>query len=215
MTVSRRELFDEVEKTELKMLPVEPYPLKYFQNGKAGFNYHIELKEDKHYYSVPYLLRGKEIKLIYDERNVAIYHDNIRIIQYIRNRLPHKYTTRNEHMPPKHRFAEDWNPDKFKWWAGNIGNQTEYTITHILESKKHPVQAYKSCMGVLSLAKKYGNDLLELACRKANNLEHVNYMFVSDEIKKIKELYDLKEDAKQLNLLPEIHENIRGKECYK
>ena len=107
MTVSRRQLFEEVEKKELKMLPVEPYPHKEFQNGRAGFNYHIELKEDKHYYSVPYLLRGKEVKLIYDDRNVAIIHNNMRIVQYRRNRQAHKYTTKDEHMPDKHRFAED------------------------------------------------------------------------------------------------------------
>lgn len=215
MTVSRRQLFEEVEKKELKMLPVEPYPHKEFQNGRAGFNYHIELKEDKHYYSVPYLLRGKEVKLIYDDRNVAIIHNNMRIVQYRRNRQAHKYTTKNEHMPDKHRFAEDWNPDKFKWWAGNIGEQTQYTITHILESKKHPEQAYKSCMGILSLAKKYGNDLLELACRKAINIDYINYGYISDEIKKIQEQYKQKEDSKQMSLLLERHENIRGKECYK
>ncbi|MEA1911334.1 MAG: IS21 family transposase [Spirochaetota bacterium] len=93
MTVSRRELFEEIEKNKLKMLPVYPYPLKHFQDGKAAFNYHVELKEDKHYYSVPYLLRGKTVRLIYDERNVAIYHDNIRIVQHRRNKQAHKYTT--------------------------------------------------------------------------------------------------------------------------
>lgn len=83
----------------------------------------------------------------------------------------------------------DWNPDNFKWWAGNIGEQTKYTITHVLESKKHPEQAYKSCMGILGLAKKHGNDLLELTCRKAINIDYINYGYISDEIKKIQDRY--------------------------
>ena len=70
-------------------------------------------------------------------------------------------------------------------------------------------------MGILSLAKKYGNDLLELACRKAINIDYINYGYISDEIKKIQEQYKQKEDSKQLSLLPEIHKNIRGKKCYK
>ncbi len=214
MTVSRRELFEEIERKELETLPIYPYPLKHFQDGKAAFNYHIELKEDKHYYSVPYLLRGKTVRLIYDERNVAIYHDNIRIVQYKRNKQAHKYTTKKEHMPPQHRFADDWNPERLKWWAENVGEDTKIAITHILESKRFPEQAYKSCLGILSNAKKYGHDFLNLACRKACNMERINYMYISDEVRKIKEQYDQNMIEKQFILLPENHENIRGKEYY-
>ncbi len=82
MTVSRRELFEKIERNKLGTLPIYPYPLKYFQDSKTAFNYHIELKEDKQAY---------------------------------------KYTTVKEHMPPQHRFDEDWNPERLKWWAGNIG----------------------------------------------------------------------------------------------
>ncbi len=214
MTVSRRELFEEVERSELKPLPVYPYPLKHFQDGRVAFNYHVELKEDKHYYSVPYLLRKQRVRIIYDERNVAIYHDNIRIVQHKRNRLSHKYTTRKDHMPIQHRFAEDWNPDKLKWWAGNLGDDTLRVITHILESKPYPEQAYKSSLGILSLAKKYGNDILNITCRKACNMERVNYVFISDEIQRVKDQNETDLDENILSLLPEIHENIRGKEYY-
>ncbi len=214
MTVSRQELFNEIEKNELGTLPIYPYPQKYFHDGRATFNYHIELKEDKHYYSVPYLLRGKEIRLIYDDRNVAIYHDNIRIDQHRRNKQAHRYTTKKEHMPPQHRFADDWNPEKLKWWADNVGEDTKMAISHILESKRYPEQAYKSCLGILSHAKKYGHDFLNLACRKACNMERINYMYISDEIKKIKKQHDQNMIEKQFILLPENHENVRGKEYY-
>ena len=214
MSVSRRELFEEVEKGELKSLPVYPYPHKNFQNGRVAFNYHIELKEDNHYYSVPYLLRGKHVRIIYDDRNVAIYHDNIRIVQHQRNKQAHKYTTRKDHMPASHRFDDDWSPEKLMWWAGNIGDDTLRAIKHILESKPHPEQAYKSCMGILNQAKKYGNDTLNSACRKACNMERVNYIFISDEVKKIEKQNEADMNDKQLNLLPETHENVRGKEYY-
>lgn len=215
MAVTRRELFEEVEKNELKPLPIYPYPLKYFQNSRVAFNYHIELKEDKHYYSVPYLLRGKQVRIIYDERNVAIYNDNVRIVQHRRSRIAHKYTTVKDHMPVNHRFSENWNPSKLKWWAGKIGDDVLRVITHILESKSYPEQAYKSCMGILNQAKKHGNDTLNIACRKAWNMERVNYVFIRDEITKIVELNYIEIDEKQLILLPETHKNIRGKEYYK
>jgi len=215
MKVSRRELFEKVEKGELKSLPIERYPLKHIQDSRVAFNYHVQLKVDKHYYSVPYLLKGKEVRLIYDDRNVAIYNDNIRIVQHKRNRLPHKYTTRKDHMPLNHRFADNWDPQKIKGWAESIGRDTLWVVTSILDSKKYPEQAYKSCMGILGQAKKYGGDFLELACRKASNLERVNYKFISEEVIRIKEQYDIDQVDKQPSLLPEIHENIRGQEYYK
>ncbi len=214
MSVSRRELFDETEKGALGKLPLERLPLRYTQVSKVAFNYHVQLKEDKHYYSVPYLLKGKEVKIIYDDRNVAIYNDNIRIVQHKRNYFSHKYTTIKEHMPLNHRFADNWNPERIKRWAESIGNHTLWVVCYILDSKKHPEQAYKSCMGILGQAKKYGGNFLELACRKAGNLEQVNYKFISEEVSRIKEQYEKDQDYKQPSLLPELHENIRGKHYY-
>ena len=115
----------------------------------------------------------------------------------------------------QHRFAEEWNPERLKSWAGSIGKDTLWVVTHILESKKYPEQAYKSCLGILGLAKKNGNDLLEITCRKASNVERVNYRYISEEIIKIKKQYVEVESDKQPSLLPEIHDNIRGKEYYK
>lgn len=216
MTVSRRELFEEVERSELKTLPIAPYPLKYFQDDTlVEFNYHVSLKEDQHYYSVPHILRKKRVKLIYDDRNVAIYHDNVRIVQHRRNRSSHKYTTLRDHMPANHRFQDNWNPEKLKWWAGNIGEETLRVVTHLLNTKPHPEQAYKSCMGILGQARKYGHDILNLACRRALNLEMVSCKVITNEAKSIMDQYEQEMDNKQFSLLPEIHENIRGKQYYK
>lgn len=216
MKVSRRELFEEVEKKELRSLRFESYPLQYTQaDSLIQFNYHVFLKEDKHYYSVPYLHRRKRVKIIYDDRNVSIYLDNIRIAQHFRNRLPHRYSTRDEHMPDNHRFAEDWNPNKLKWLAQNVGEDTKRVITYILESKKHPEQVYKSCLGILNQAKKYDNRSLNMACRHVWNRDHINCKTVIKELEKIEEERKLEFDSQQLVLLPNDHENIRGADNYK
>ncbi len=215
MTVSRRELFEEVERSELTPLPIHQYPINHIQpNSLVQFNYHVELKEDRNYYSVPYALKGQRVKLIYDERIVSIYHDNIRIALHKRCCHNNKYTTMRDHMPSKHRFDDKWNPDKLKWWAGNVGNDTLRAVTHILESKPHPEQAYKSCMGILSQATKHGHAILNMACRIACNAERINYGFISKEVEKLKIMYEQEEQQKQYSLLPAIHENIRGEKYY-
>ena len=70
-------------------------------------------------------------------------------------------------------------------------------------------------MGILNQAKKYGNDTLNIACRKACNMEMVNYIFIGEELMKIEKQNISDMDEKQLSLLPVTHENIRGKKAYK
>ena len=56
------------------------------------FNYHVELREDRHYYSVPWHLHTRDprtkvkLKLLYDERTVSICYDNVRLVEYQRDR---------------------------------------------------------------------------------------------------------------------------------
>lgn len=71
---SRYSLFEEVEKQELKSLPLKKYELKSYAKGTVHKNCHIYFSKDKHYYSVPYHNIGKRIKIIYSDSLVEIFH---------------------------------------------------------------------------------------------------------------------------------------------
>ncbi|NVM24094.1 MAG: IS21 family transposase, partial [Desulfobacterales bacterium] len=60
LKISRRELFERTERGALKSLPAVRYPMKRTKWVTVQFNYHVELREDLHYYSVPYYLYKKE-----------------------------------------------------------------------------------------------------------------------------------------------------------
>lgn len=214
LQISRRALFNEIEKDELKTLPSEPYPLKYYENHKVGPDYHIILSADKHYYSVPWQLKGKQVKVIFDDRIVAIYADNQRVAQHRRIKKRGQYTTLAVHMPAKHQFVHSWSADRFKNWARSIGEETFLVISHLLANKPHEQQAYKSCMGVLSLAKKYGNEDLNLACRRALNYDRISYkdveLYLKDLIGRRKDAAD---DSQILQFA--AHKNLRDKALYK
>lgn len=213
---SRRELFEQVEKSALKPLPKERYPMKTTKWLTVGINYHVELRDDRHYYSVPYYLRKKgeetKVKMIYDERIVAIYYDNIRIAQYKRDRKPNEYTTLPEHMPPEHRLYAEWSPERFCRWAKSIGEEVELVIENVLKSRKHPEQAFRVCLGILSLAKKYGHQRLNNACRKANRFGTYSYKRIESMLK----LGVEEEQQRELEFVSSIpaHENIRGSQYY-
>ncbi len=209
---SREHLFESVEKQQLKPLPATLYDLKTFCKFKVHYNHHLYLKEDKHYYSVPFQYTGKTVLVAYTNRLVDIYFNNKRIATHHRNRHQYGYTTKNEHRPVNHQYVSEWSPDRFIRWARKIAPEAEQVVTHILDNRKHPEQAYKSCMGLLSLAKKHEPEDYVKACKKALNLNCVQYKFIKNTL-----------DTKSFNLtndqelegieIPE-HDNIRGKESY-
>jgi len=85
-------------------------------------------------------------------------------------------------------------------------------ITCILKKKQHPEQAYKSCLGVLGMAKKVGNERLNNACKRAITFNTYHYMAVQSIL--MKGLDKLDEDASpDLFNMPK-HDNIRGEEYY-
>jgi len=212
LDISRRQLFEKIEKQILKPLPKQRYAIKQSKDLTVQFNYHIELREDRHHYSVPWQLKGKRVRAVYDDRNVAIYYDNVRIVQHKRDYTPNGYTTLHTHMPPQHRFYAQWSPERFTKWAQSIGDDAAEMIRIVLKSRKHPEQAYKSCMGILNLVKKYEPARVNKACGRA-----LEFGFYSH--KRIKSILDkgLEEEppVESRELTVSSHENIRGSQYYK
>ena len=122
---SRRELFEQIERHTLAPLPAYHFPLQQTREVTVQFNYHVELREDRHHYSVPWQLRTRDprtkVKLLYDERTVSIYYDNVRAAEYPSDRRPGGYTTLPDHMPPQHRWYAEWSPERFVRWGRALG----------------------------------------------------------------------------------------------
>jgi hypothetical protein len=89
---------------------------------------------------------------------------------------------------------------------------TQFSEHYNRWNKQHPEQAYKSCMGVLSLAKKVGNERLTNACARALDYEIYNYKIVQSILEK--GFDKIKQDLDVQQELP-FHNNIRGKKYYK
>ena len=209
---TRRQLFDEIEKHELLPLPANRYELKRYQVSRVEFNYHVYLKEDKHYYSVPYQYTGKKVKTIYTSRMVEIYKDNVRIAIHQRDSRPYWYTTKKEHMPSNHQLVNGWNPHRLISWAEKMGGSVKEFIQLMLDQREHPQQAFKACLGVLNLGKKYDKEAMQLVCKKAIEINSISHRFIANSLKN--KTYKIEEEDPGDLKLP-FHENIRGKDNYK
>jgi transposase len=207
---SRRALFEDVERSVLHPLPLLPYEFKRQQYSTISVNGHVCLKEDRHYYSVPFQYIGKKIKIMYTSTHVEIYYNYALLARHKRDRKQYGYTTDIEHLASTHKYLTDWNPDRFIKWAESIDESVKTFIIRLMDSKAHPEQAYKACQGVLGYERKVGRVRLINACKRA--IEYENYSYHS--IKSILEnKYDLLSCTELLTEIPQ-HENIRGENYY-
>jgi len=210
--VSRMELFLEIEKDKLAPLPLTRYEFKKFAYVKVQPSYHIYLSEDIHYYSVPFRFIGKKVKVIYSISAVEIYHDNRRIASHRRDRRQGGYTTLKDHMPSAHKYYAEWNPGRITGWAAKVGPNVGNIVSKILASKKYPEQAYRVCIGIINLAKKYGSVRTDKACKRAFSYKLYKYRAVKNILDKG---LDSIEEEKVLEQKLPLHENIRGSGYYK
>lgn len=211
---SRRDLFEQLDQPVLGPLPCERYEIKHYGWVKVQQNGHVRLGEDKHYYSVPYRYIGQKVKLCYTRRNVEIIAGGQRIALHKRDRTFHTYSTVSEHLSSQHNFVAGWKPETFLEWAAGIGDPVLELIEAVLDKSVHPEQAYKSCAGILSFAKKFGPKRLNLAAQRALDYHCISYRCVKDILQKgLDRLNDDPVEAEQSHI-PD-HDNIRGKDAFK
>jgi transposase len=208
---SRRELFEAADQPALKPLPERPYEFALLKKARINVDYHVEF--ERHYYSVPYTLdRHQEVYVRVTESTLEILYNGSRIASHPRSNTPGRYTTLPEHMPPAHQSYLEWSPERFIGWAKTIGPHTAQLVQAVLESRKHPQQAYRSCLGILRLAKQYGESRLEAACRRALPAGILSYKGVKNILDaKLDQVEPEQEAPKSIS---NGHANIRGPQYY-
>jgi transposase len=70
-------------------------------------------------------------------------------------------------MPKAHRAHMEWTPGRFLTWASRVGPNARDLVRHLLFKRPHPEMGYRSCLGLLQLARRFGEARLEAACRRA------------------------------------------------
>lgn len=206
--LSRVELFSQHEKTALKPLPSEPFAWREHARVRVAFNAHVWLTVDAHYYSVPYRLHREAVDVYYTEKHVEIFHQGKRVALHARYpRGSERYTTKLEHMCPKHRGLAEWTPQRFLDWAESKGEAVAEMIKGVLERGSHPAQNYRTCLGILALDKRFGPERLGAACQRALAHGAKNYLTVLSILEKG---LDQEPIAVQTYLPLPLHRNLRG-----
>ena len=91
--------------------------------------------------------------------------------------------------------------------AAEVGRNTTTLIEVIMRERRHPEQGFRSCIGIVKLAKTHGNDRLEAACLRALEIGTRSYTSVNSILKNN---LDRKRPEPATDEPAITHSNIRG-----
>lgn len=203
---TRRVLLDTVDRPALLPLPTSPYEYAEWKKARVNIDYHIDV--DRHYYSVPHRLLRQTVEVRLTATAVEILHGGQRVAFHPRNRRRGGFTTEPAHRRTSHQQHVEWSPERLRRWGHDVGQATGTVVQRILESKPHPEQGYRACLGLLSLAKRYTAPRLEAACFRALRSGAATYQSVKSILQHGLDTVPLDEP---LTLsLPAAHAHVRG-----
>ena len=211
---SRRSLYERLDRPALKPLPATAYEYAQWKQVRLNIDYHASF--DDHFYSAPYTLIGEMLWCRAGPRTIELFHRGKRVASHLRSFVKYHYTTAAEHRPASHRAHLEWPPSRLISWGRSIGEHTAALIEHVIRSKPHPEQGYRSALGILRLAKKCGEQRLERACEKAINIRSPSYKTVKTMLDQRMEAVPLRGETpatdESVDLLGAA--NVRGRNYY-
>jgi len=207
---SRRSLFTDIERPALRPLPTERYQFATWKMATVNIDYHVEV--EGHWYSVPYQLVGQRADVRLSATTVELFVGGRRVASHLRGRQPGRHTTEPAHMPESHRRHLEWSPGRLVRWAERSGPATGALVTAILASRPHPEQGFRSCLGILRLGRRYGDERLEAAAARAMAIRALSYRSVESILKSGLDQVPLPSAAAPAPM--RRHANLRGGTYY-
>lgn len=203
---NRQQAFMTLDQPALRPLPTQPYHYVAIKPVKVNIDYHVQFQQ--HFYSVPHTLVGETLELHAGDQQITLYLHQRQVATHVRKHGP-GFTTVSAHMPVAHQQHQQWTPARLQQWGQQLGPDVGRWVEVKLASQEHPEQAYRACLGLLSLSRQYPHERLNSACALA--LHHGLYR-----VRNVKTILERHRD--QLPLTPpapeppprQPHENIRG-----
>ena len=187
--VSRRQLFEELDRPALSPLPAEPFVYAEWRIRRVSLDYHVDV--DGHYYSVPHRLLREPV-----EARAPLWNSST---------LP-------EHMPQSHRRHAEWTIERIGQEAATIGAATATLVDLILRGRPHPEQGFRACLGILRLVRGFGRERVEAACARGLEIGARSYGSVQSILRH--GLDQRPRAPTRADELPLVHPNIRGSRYY-
>jgi transposase len=207
---SRRSLFEALDRPALQPLPPGRYDYAQWKKATVNIDYHVDVLG--HLYSVPYQLQRAKVDARITSDTVELFHDGRRVAVHARGRKKGGFTTDAGHRPKAHQKYLEWTPSRIIRWAEQTGPRTAEMVQRILDSRPHPEQGYRACLGLPRLGERYTAPRLEAACARALHVGAISYRSVKSILSTGLDRTPIEEQTALA--LPQNHEHVRGGEYY-
>lgn len=207
----RRSRFEELDKPVLRPLPDTPFEYAQWTAArKVPKDYH--LPHDGHYYSVPYELVGQKIETRTTKNLVEFIFNGKRVATHMRSYVEGGSTTLPEHQSKEHRYQSKLSKVELLSWAESIGPASVAVVKYQFDRLPYPVIAIRRCAPLKRLAKSYGHDQFEKACKRAQIIGSLTPKNIRSILQN--RLTELSEDDSPIQMHLPLHENVRGASYY-
>ena len=207
---SRATLFAQLDRPALKPLPASRYQFGEWETARVNIDYHVEI--ERHFYSVPYALVHQELDVHLTGETVEILHRGVRVASYARSYEAGKATTLTEHRPKSHQKYLGRTPSRLIEEAQQTGACTGQLVEAILGAKRHPEQGFRSCLGILRLAKTYPAERMEAAARRCLRVRAYKFQSMDSILKNQLDRLPIPGDPPVQTAVD--HDNIRGADYF-
>lgn len=164
----------ETEKEHLRPLPATEWERVRFKECVVRRDATIQY--DKSWYTVPPVHRGHTVLVRATRDFVAIFRENREIRVHDRSRTPYQTVVKSEDLCESAVRYLSTSRENLVRRAGEIGPCTEKVVADLLKDR---VQLrYRSCLGILSLAAKYGGANVEKAAGRAIRYSSATYKYM-------------------------------------
>lgn len=205
----RRSAFLALDKPALRPLPAQRYELAEWKRATVHIDYCVTF--DHRHYSVPHALVGEAVELRATARIVEVLHKGARVASHARQYGPRgSALIAEEHRPRAHREYTKWPPERMLSWAESVGPNVGELARELLARRPHPEAGYRSCLGIIRLADRFGRERLDAACARAVTIASPTYKTVEALLKKGLEKVPLPAAADTRATPVLEHEHIRG-----
>lgn len=155
-----RKLFTSEEQDKLIVLPIREYKIKEVGTRKVQNDCHIYVNYN--YYSAPFIYVGKNVEVEIDEDIIRVIYNSEEIAVHAKSDSKGSFNTITAHYPPSKYLESEKNKDYYKSQLENIGDAAGNLFDLIIKEQEH--YWYKTVTGIISLRKKYTDEIINMAC---------------------------------------------------
>jgi len=200
-----RDLFLQEEAKSLRPLPALAYEIEQFHEGGVRQDGHVRF--DNKYYSLDEKYKGKKVVILGNSKQIMLYHKGQLIEVHPRVTDPRQSkSTKPQHLKPWERAMQE--DSMYRERAAKIGPYVDEMILRLISRGEGFIDQRK-IWGILSLDKRYAKGQIDLACKRALEMESLSYRTVKG-LLEIEEIRLLGGGVRELEITDQRREFVLG-----